>query len=386
SPAFLMLASAGLVGARASGRRPLQALHFPTGVKAFGTAAAAVVAAAWSAQHYIPRLHSALTGGQTPHDLAVFLHAASKLVHLDSPYAFRGDETYAYPPLLGFLAAPLHAVGPTAATVAWMLCCLAAVGVALWLLGVRDWRCYALSVAFPFTTSAVDLGTVAPFLLVAVGGRSAARHRRLDRARRASSAVQPGFRHAHARTGRGARGVADPLDPLLPPAARPDRSRSPAPQPSLVRPVRLLPARGNGVANRRRPQARAGTRDHACDPCGESSTRPASGRASRSACRRASLASVGRQVTDSRALALAGGSAMRLGFHTKQLTERGTEVALFDYALAANQTLGHDVTVFVPAETAKIIPGVKRRFEEHFELVLYSTPRDIACDALYVIK
>ena len=77
---------------------------------------------------------------------------------------------------------------------------------------------------------------------------------------------------------------------------------------------------------------------------------------------------------------------MRLGFHTKQLTERGTEVALFDYALAASQTLGHDVTVFVPAETPKIIPAVKRRFEEHFELVLYSTPRDINCDALYVIK
>ena len=55
---------------------------------------------------------------------------------------------------------------------------------------------------------------------------------------------------------------------------------------------------------------------------------------------------------------------MRLGFHTKQLTERGTEVALFDYALAANQFLGHDVTVFVPAETPKIIPAVKRRFEE----------------------
>jgi hypothetical protein len=77
---------------------------------------------------------------------------------------------------------------------------------------------------------------------------------------------------------------------------------------------------------------------------------------------------------------------MRLGFHTKQLTERGTEVALFDYALAASQTLGHDVTVFVPAETPKIIPAVKRRFEDHFELVLYSTARDITCDALYVIK
>jgi len=49
-----------------------------------------------------------------------------------------------------------------------MLCCLAAIGGALWLLGVRDWRCYALSAAFPFTASTVDLGTVAPLLLLAV--------------------------------------------------------------------------------------------------------------------------------------------------------------------------------------------------------------------------
>jgi hypothetical protein len=168
SPAFLMLAAAGLVGARASDRRSLRSLQVPTGVKALASTAAAVLAAAWAAQHYIARLHSVLTGGQAPHDLAVFLRAASKLVHLDSPYAFRGDETYAYPPLLGFLAVPFQALGTTTATVAWMLCCLAAIGVALWLLGVRDWRCYALSAAFPFTTSAVDLGTVAPFLLLAV--------------------------------------------------------------------------------------------------------------------------------------------------------------------------------------------------------------------------
>ena len=168
SPAFLLLTAAGLVGARASDRRSLRTLHVPTWVKAVATTAVALVAAAWAAQHYIPRVHSALTRGQAPHDLAVFLRAASKLVHLDSPYAFRGDETYAYPPLLGFLAVPFHALGTTTATVAWMLCCLAAVGGALWLLGVRDWRCYALSAAFPATASAVDLGTVAPFLLLAV--------------------------------------------------------------------------------------------------------------------------------------------------------------------------------------------------------------------------
>jgi hypothetical protein len=36
------------------------------------------------------------------------------------------------------------------------------------LLGLRDWRCYALAGAFQFTRSAVDLGTVGPLLLLAV--------------------------------------------------------------------------------------------------------------------------------------------------------------------------------------------------------------------------
>lgn len=77
---------------------------------------------------------------------------------------------------------------------------------------------------------------------------------------------------------------------------------------------------------------------------------------------------------------------MILGFHSKQLTDRGTEVALFDYALAARDVLGQDVIVFAPAHSETIVPDVKRRFQEHFELVLYTTPRSISCDALYVIK
>lgn len=77
---------------------------------------------------------------------------------------------------------------------------------------------------------------------------------------------------------------------------------------------------------------------------------------------------------------------MILGFHTKQLTDRGTEVALFDFALAAKDLFADDAVVFVPAHSQKIVPEVKRRFEEHFELVLYTNPRSISCDALYVIK
>jgi glycosyltransferase involved in cell wall biosynthesis len=77
---------------------------------------------------------------------------------------------------------------------------------------------------------------------------------------------------------------------------------------------------------------------------------------------------------------------MVLGFHTRQLLARGTEVALFDYALAAKELLGHEVRIFVPADSRRVVQAVKQRFEEHFELMMYGQTRSIACDALYVIK
>ncbi len=59
---------------------------------------------------------------------------------------------------------------------------------------------------------------------------------------------------------------------------------------------------------------------------------------------------------------------------------------MLDYALAAQNLLGHEVRIFVPAESPRIVRGVKANFERHFEVVLYDRPTSIACDALYVIK
>jgi hypothetical protein len=53
---------------------------------------------------------------------------------------------------------------------------------------------------------------------------------------------------------------------------------------------------------------------------------------------------------------------------------------------AAETLLGHQIRVFVPASSSGILPDVRRRFEDRFELVLYRSDRDIVCDALYVIK
>jgi hypothetical protein len=191
SPAFLMLAAAGLVGVPArrssllkvEGESPAVAdpverwgsrlKHFGASAGPISGAAMGVIAAIWAVTIYFSAVHDSFRADKAPHDLHVFLQAASKVVHGASPYVFRADETYAYPPLLAFLAAPLHWVGVGAATLIWTLLSLAAIAAGLWLLGVRDWRCYALTAVYPITRSAVNLGTVGPllFLTMSAGWR-----------------------------------------------------------------------------------------------------------------------------------------------------------------------------------------------------------------------
>jgi len=130
--------------------------------------AVAVVGAAWCVHTYVDKVRVALNVDQPPHDLAVFLHAGSQVAHATSPYAYRADETYAYPPLLAFIASPLHNLSAAVATTIWLLLSIAAVALALWLLGLRDWRCYAFAFLFRPTQGAIDLGTVGPLLLLAV--------------------------------------------------------------------------------------------------------------------------------------------------------------------------------------------------------------------------
>jgi hypothetical protein len=186
SPAFLMLAAAGLVGVPARRSRPFKVeARRPTGadpgegwgsrLKRFGASAAplsgavmGVIAAVWAVEIYISTVHDSFHAAKAPHDLQVFLQASSRVIHGASPYVFNADQTYAYPPALAFLVAPLHWLGAGAATVIWTVVSLAATAAALWLLGLRDWRCYALVAVYPITRSAVDLGTIGPLLLLAV--------------------------------------------------------------------------------------------------------------------------------------------------------------------------------------------------------------------------
>jgi Glycosyltransferase family 87 len=163
SPAFILLAAAGVLGVPVRRERAEVAADW----RGLAGVVAGVVAALWALKIGFDTFRFYADGG-VPHDLEVFLNAAEKVTHFASPYAYAADQTFAYPPLLAWLVAPLQPLGLTAAAVIWAVVSLGAIGLALWWLELRDWRCYALVGVFMFTRSAVSLGTVEALLLLAV--------------------------------------------------------------------------------------------------------------------------------------------------------------------------------------------------------------------------
>lgn len=90
-----------------------------------------------------------------------FLPAAEALLDLNSPY-----PAYAYPPLVAFLSVPF-ALAPSP-EVAVTIAVAACVPASLWLLGVRDWRCYVAAFLWVSVFNAVQTANVTlPILLAA---------------------------------------------------------------------------------------------------------------------------------------------------------------------------------------------------------------------------
>ena len=191
SPAFVVLAAAGLVGAHPRVRSRVR-WHPPVRtaalVRLLSGAALGVAAAVWAVEKYAPSLDG-VPGGEAPHDLSVFLRAAAAVFDGVSPYVYRADETFAYPPLLGVLVAPLEPLAAGTATAVWAVASLAAIVGALLLLGVRDWRCHALALVYVPTQSAVHLGTVGPLLLLGIAAAWRWRDRIVAPAAAAGAAV-----------------------------------------------------------------------------------------------------------------------------------------------------------------------------------------------------
>jgi hypothetical protein len=102
-------------------------------------------------------------------DLHVMWQAGHDVVTGHSPYPF------VYPPPAAFLMAPFGALPWSVAVVAFALSAVAALVLALRLLGVRDWRCYALALGALPMASSITIGTLSPF--IALGAAAAWRYR-----------------------------------------------------------------------------------------------------------------------------------------------------------------------------------------------------------------
>jgi hypothetical protein len=94
-------------------------------------------------------------------DLHVMWGAGHDVVTGHSPYPF------VYPAPAAFLMAPFGALPWGLAVVAFTLSLVGALVLALRLLGVRDWRCYALALASLPMASSIMIGTLSPLLALA---------------------------------------------------------------------------------------------------------------------------------------------------------------------------------------------------------------------------
>jgi hypothetical protein len=86
-------------------------------------------------------------------------------------------------------------------------------------------------------------------------------------------------------------------------------------------------------------------------------------------------------------------NSLTIAFHSNQLSLRGTEVALFDYAEGAENQLGHRSVIVHPADSPGNDPQAIARFRDRFEVFTYrhrseldGLLRDRGADLLYAIK
>ena len=94
-----------------------------------------------------------------------YLHGASPYPH-DSLAAIADKQKFVYPAPTALLFVPLALLPYAAALALWVVASVAAIALALLVLGVRDWRCFgALMLTLPAEHS-LRLGTLSPLLLL----------------------------------------------------------------------------------------------------------------------------------------------------------------------------------------------------------------------------
>jgi glycosyl transferase family 87 len=117
-------------------------------------------------------------------DFRVFWEAGHRLLTGARLYPSEGAleantrNYYVYPPVVAFAFAPLSMIPFAVAGVLYVVACVAAIFASLRIVGVTDWRCYAVLPFWMPVLQAVGLGTIAPFLALALAAAWRYRDRR----------------------------------------------------------------------------------------------------------------------------------------------------------------------------------------------------------------
>jgi hypothetical protein len=106
-------------------------------------------------------------------DFAIFRHAGHAVLHGDSPYVqptlklLATNDRFVYPTPFALPFIPFAVMPEGAAAISFLVLSVAAVLVSVWLLGVRDWRCYGAAMFGLPVFGALGVGSIGPFLLLA---------------------------------------------------------------------------------------------------------------------------------------------------------------------------------------------------------------------------
>jgi alpha-1,2-mannosyltransferase len=95
------------------------------------------------------------------------LHGGSPYPALD-PHVLAQREVFVYPPLVSILLAPFGLLPVGVAAVIAVALVLAALGGCLWVLGVRDWRCYGASLASPAVLASIQTAALSALLALGI--------------------------------------------------------------------------------------------------------------------------------------------------------------------------------------------------------------------------
>jgi hypothetical protein len=145
---------------------------------------------AWQVALIVPALVLLVVAVRTAYgprdfyDFHIFWNAGRDVLAGRTPYphatfaALRHQDQFVYPAPAAVAMAPLALLPLYAAATVFMCLNLLAIPLALWLLGVRDWRCHALTVCSIATLQGVVMGQLSPLLLLAAAAAWRWRDRR----------------------------------------------------------------------------------------------------------------------------------------------------------------------------------------------------------------